>query len=150
MGIAARTDSTVPIPFPAVVWKRLLGESVSIDDLKDVDIEVVERFHFLMRTDLSEEEFQLYTQTVSLTFTAHLCDGTEVELIENGSCVPVTFATRHQFAHALIEARLQEGSEQIAAIRAGLHEILPSPLFATYTAAEIEQLIAGMQTCRCV
>jgi hypothetical protein len=37
MGIALLTRSPLPLDLPPLVWKKLVGDVVNVDDLRDVD-----------------------------------------------------------------------------------------------------------------
>jgi len=45
MGLSFRTKSNLPFQLPSMVWKTLVGERLTIDDIEEIDDETVERIH---------------------------------------------------------------------------------------------------------
>ena len=43
----------------------------------------------------------------------------------------------------VLDARLQESASQMRALRQGINDIVPLPLFALFTAQELEHLVCG-------
>merc|ERR1719319_962053 len=79
-------------------------------------------------------------------FVTRLSDGTERELCPGGARRVVTFENRHEFVKLVYEARLNEFSAQVRAIRSGIGEIIPLHLLALIHWKELEILICGKQS----
>ena len=66
-----------------------------------------------------------------------------VDLIPNGSNVPVTWSNRFVFAKKLEQFRLTEFASQVAAIATGLTSIVPTPLLSLLSWSELELKVCG-------
>ncbi len=66
-----------------------------------------------------------------------------MELIENGAEVEVTMANRQEYYQLASEARLNEHTQQVEAIRRGLGKIVPSQLLNLLTWRELELMVCG-------
>lgn len=78
-----------------IFWKRLCKMTITIEDLKDLDIY---RYQVLQLVLNGEYETM---------FAADLGDGEEIELIENGANIPVTDDNRQLFVQLYLEKYLE-------------------------------------------
>ena len=95
-------------------WKQLLGVPVSDEDLKAFDVMAWRTLHFrdpATGQQFNLEEYNQYFDT--LTYTTVLSDGTEIELIPNGSSKMVPFEDRFNWARLMLNARLNESALQV-------------------------------------
>jgi hypothetical protein len=79
IGFGIRTFCPLPLHFPPVFWKIILGEPLTAKDLTSFDTYSWQILEDLRKQSekLSEEEFEAIVQE---TFVTRLSDGTEVEL----------------------------------------------------------------------
>ena len=93
MGIAVRTNNTLELDLPSIVWKALVGQELEIADLTAVDQMCVSSMTLLLdekamaEKSINEDNFE---DVYSLDFTYPSADGHLVELVENGADQPVT------------------------------------------------------------
>jgi E3 ubiquitin-protein ligase HERC2 len=78
-----------------------------------------------------------------LRFLINSADGREVELIPNGRSTPVTFNNRRRFAELALAYRAGECDVHIAAIRRGLHSVVPKRALGLFSGPELETLVCG-------
>ena len=77
-------------------------------------------------------------------FVTRLSDGSEVELRPGGAAERVTLKNAAEYVALAQQARLHECSTQVAAIQAGLAQMLPIELLTLFSWRELEELICGV------
>jgi len=145
MGIALRTQVPLPLALPSIIWRPLVGEDLSRDDLMAIDSDVVgllEYFEHLEALGVTSENFE---QLVGgdLRFVAPLSDGSSVELMPGGRHVQVQYDNARHFASLLERARLGECIPMVAAIYEGLISVVPRQILPLFTWRELELLVCG-------
>jgi hypothetical protein len=65
LGLAFFNNVILDIKFPIVIYKKLLGLSTNIEDLKEIDEDLYKNFQFLLTTQEKNLE-----ETLCTTFTA--------------------------------------------------------------------------------
>lgn len=85
IGAALRTGVLVKLDLPSFVFKRLVGQPVTMWDFELVD-QVTAQLLTALSGDLTQETLP------ELTFTTMLSDKTTVELVPGGHSVPVTLS----------------------------------------------------------
>jgi len=142
MGVALRTSVLLSLDLPSVFWKAFVGEQLTLSDLEAVDTNVV---HLLdvIRNCHSADEFNKNFQDTPLYFTCALSDSLEVELLPNGSRMPVTFESRLLYSRLVEWIRLHESDVQMQAIRAGFGDIVPLAVLSLFTGEEMSTLLCG-------
>jgi E3 ubiquitin-protein ligase HERC2 len=146
MGMSLRTHLCLPFELPSLVWKKLLGQHVGLEDLRAIDT-IACQFLSAIRdcggdgiTD--EAAFRdVYGEKLFFTYTGS--DGAERELLEGGSSRRVTFDDRLQYCDLVQRHRLHEFDTHIAAITKGLQEVVPLNSLRLYTAQQAEVAFAG-------
>ena len=73
---------------------------------------------------------ELFADLIFDSFTTALSNGTEVEVVEGGAHIDVTWHNRAAYCAAVRKARLREGSTQTHAVLRGLNSLLPVRLLA--------------------
>lgn len=91
MGYAIRSTSPLPLNLHPIVWKRISGAKLNENDIKTSD---VSNHILLNKIRTADEEYFYTTGFDDLKFIVRLSDGSDKELIENGSNVGVTFENR--------------------------------------------------------
>ncbi|XP_033101041.1 probable E3 ubiquitin-protein ligase HECTD4 [Anneissia japonica] len=167
LGIALRADIPLDLDLMPCFWKGLVGIDMDIDaDLKEVDIvtykylqdleKVTNEKDFLsllakysvnenqeVECDEDEEESQ-YTHK----FTHTTLTGVEVELIDEGHDIRLSWDNRLEFIKAIRELRLEEMVcwERMQAVRCGLASIVPIQLLSIMSVQDIELRLCGLPT----
>jgi hypothetical protein len=138
MGCAMRTDSHFTLDLPALLWKKIIGEEVTMTDMEHVDKHFVDNLRHLENCDQVKFE-----QMGIENFTTKLSDGSIAELLPNGANIKVTYEKRQEYMELCLKARLEECSKQIEAISKGLKQIVPEPYFNIITHRDLEIEICG-------
>lgn len=89
IGGAIRGKTAIPLDLAPSLWKAILGEELSIQDLKETDTFSWQVLDGLKNEaeKLSDEEFEA---VIDQSFTTLLSDGSEVQLKQNGANIKVT------------------------------------------------------------
>eukprot|EP00903_Cladosiphon_okamuranus_P019656 g18070.t4 len=146
MGLSLRTRLCLPFQLPGLIWKRMLGLHVGFEDLAMVDI-IITQFITAIRTCekdglTSDKEFrEMYGERLFFTYTGS--DGVERELMPGGAARRVTFDNRFTFCRMVEQVRTHEFDAQVAAMAAGLSDIVPIKVLRLFTAAQLEVAVAG-------
>ncbi len=144
MGIAIRNQEYLPLDLPSLVWKKLVGDVVTEEDLAGVDLMLVESMQKLRTVETMGVDAESFNDIFMETFTVTTMDGryavglfvtccfallrvsfaahpvmlivcSTVELYPGGADVDVTFDTRHKFADMVIDFRYEYQSACCAA-----------------------------------
>ncbi len=87
--------------FSRAVYKRILGETVSIKDMETLDLEYYKSLLWMLDNDISDiitETFSVETDDFGVTEIVDLC--------ENGRNVPVTEENKQEYVQLMVEYRL--------------------------------------------
>jgi other hect domain ubiquitin protein ligase E3 len=137
MGVCIRTGANMMLDLSQIIWKRLVGQKITLDNLQEIEKKFVDKMnHFLT---ISESEFN---QT-ELFWTTILTDNLEIELKQGGSSIPVAYADRVEYVKLSMKAKLLESTLQCLAIKRGISKIIPSSILNIVTSKELEIWICG-------
>lgn len=87
--------------FSRAVYKRILGNSVSIKDMETLDLDYYKSLLWMLENDITEiitETFSIETDDFGVTEI--------VDLVENGRNIPVTEENKHEYVQRVVEYRL--------------------------------------------
>jgi E3 ubiquitin-protein ligase HUWE1 len=87
--------------FSRAVYKRILGQPVSIKDMETLDLDYYKSLLWMLENDISN----VLTETFSIE-TEAFGDTEIVDLIENGRNVPVTEENKQEYVQLVVEYRL--------------------------------------------
>ena len=146
MGMALRAKLCLPFEFPSLIWKSLVGEEITFDDLLAVDgitcrlLEAVR--HCENDGVVDQESFALkYGDKLHFVYTGS--DGVERDLRIGGGNQLVTFSNRLEFCDSTLSARLGEFSRQSQAMSKGLFEVVPTRALQLFSWQQLEALVCG-------
>lgn len=98
---------------PSIIWKLLVNDTPTLDDLEAVDLSVkqsIENLRHIEQTGIDEESF---AYTIFNTFETISSDQRTVELVPGGKDKEVTFANRHEFCDLVINVSGRESESNI-------------------------------------
>jgi E3 ubiquitin-protein ligase HUWE1 len=126
--------------FSRVVYKRILGNAVSVKDMESFDPDYYKSLVWLLENDITD----IITETFS-TAEDEFGVTTIVDLCENGRNIAVTEENKHEYVRLIVEHRLLSSvKEQMEWFLAGFHDIIPAELIAIFNEQELELLISGL------
>jgi hypothetical protein len=137
MGIALRTQQPLTLDLSHLIWKKLLGDPVDQQDLEAIDKLCIQALNELTRSD--EEGFK----ELDMTWSTQLSNGKEVDLKPHGRTIAVPYADRAEYVRLTIQQRLTESDTQIAAIKKGLHQVVPAHLMSLFSPHDLETMVCG-------
>lgn len=142
MGIAIRSKEYLALNIPSLIWKLLVGEAPTLDDLEAIDYSAVKSLRQLVEDPMLNADN--FSDIFYNTFTTTSSDGREVELMPNGAKRPVTFESRLEYRDRVLQYRLHEFDAQAAAVRSGLATIVPMALLSSLFGWEqLEEMVCG-------
>ncbi|TMW68516.1 hypothetical protein Poli38472_005984 [Pythium oligandrum] len=142
-GVAIRSQQYMSINIANLIWKKMVGERVTVEDLALVDSMLVSSMDKIRRIDRHGVTEEMFEDVVMETFTTLSADNRMVELKPGGEQIAVTFASRCEFA-GLVEAyRLREFDFQLEAILRGLSQVVPTNMLSLFTGSELELMVCG-------
>jgi len=87
--------------FSRAVYKRILGQTVSIKDMETLDLEYYKSLLWMLENDITDiitETFSVETDDFGITEI--------VDLVENGRNIPVTDENKQEYVQRVVEYRL--------------------------------------------
>ena len=106
LGFAIMSKSPIPLNLAPSVWKQLLGDQMTLNDLDCIDTlsaKILKDLQGHSKTTASEEEFEMYSG--SQNFVTVLSHGTEVPLCSDGFTKKVTRENLPEYIRLVILAR---------------------------------------------
>ncbi|XP_068081364.1 probable E3 ubiquitin-protein ligase HERC1 [Anabrus simplex] len=144
-GVAVRTKKPLAVPLAPLVWKLLVGEPATMDDLEEVDSLYTQSLRGIRDIHLSDVTEANFHEVIPLEcFEGTSCTGKVVPIIAGGRSIPLTYHNRLQYVEQAVHFRLHEMDLQVAAMREGMAWIIPVPLLSLVTAQHLEQLVCGL------
>ena len=142
MGIAIRGGHVLNLDLPSFVWKPLVQQSVTINDVAEIDSSAIQPLTDIQAA-LTQSDQPFNDLVSNITFTGIALDGNVVELKDNGVDINVTIDNYKEFIELYTSYKLNEVSQQIDAIKRGIRTIVPISLLPLFTCDELEQMICG-------
>lgn len=146
MGMSLRAKLDLPFELPPLIWKKLIGESVSLEDLMGIDVITAELLRAIRTCEddgiTSNSEFEMkYEDKLKFVYTSS--GGVLRELVPGGRVVQVSFDNRLEYCQLVENARLSEFDRQVAAMQQGLSEVVPLSAIQLFTSQQVELLVSG-------
>jgi hypothetical protein len=142
IGMAFRSGTVMDLKFPALVWKKLIGEPLDIEDLNGSDAYAVQAIRDLQKSKAQFSD-QMFNEYIDLNFTTQLSNGETVELCEGGYEKKVTRENVEEYNSLVLDARFDEGTKQIEAMKEGFNVIFPVNILNILTWKDVETRVRG-------
>jgi hypothetical protein len=92
MGVALRGKHTLNLDLPSIVWKQLVGSEITRYDLEAIDTFSYKVFDQVVNAENQEGvNAETFGDLIDLNFTTTSTDGREIELVEGGKDIKVTY-----------------------------------------------------------
>lgn len=143
IGISLRTKQLMSIELCSAIWKTIVGDVITVDDVERVDLGFMNSLRQVKEYQESDgdEEFEYI---FGLTFAVQDSAGNEVELLPSGSQVPVTLENRTKFYDLALEYRMSEWKQAAEAIAAGVYALVPQKALSLFTWEQLERAVKGV------
>jgi len=143
MGCSIRTKNFLNLDLPSIVWKQLVDVPITRKDLENIDRYLIQCLDDVINLHKKGIDDSNFNDIIQEKFVTCLSDGSEVELLNGGKSMMVTFAKRVEWAELVEKIRLNESKKQAEALRKGLCLIVPEGLLNLLTWRELETLVCG-------
>ncbi|CAF0748456.1 unnamed protein product [Adineta steineri] len=153
MGMAIRKKHYLDLKFPILLWKQLLKEQITIEDIEAIDAQSFTMINEMeknieqiksMDNDNDNDMETLFSSIMSeLRFDVVSSSGQSYELIPNGSEISITASNFKKYCSLYRQYRLNEFNRQINLIRDGLYSIIPCYYLNLFTPTELEEAVCG-------
>jgi ferredoxin len=143
MGLALRTRNLLNIRVTSVVWKALVGASITMSDIEAIDVLSTNALKGL-HVEEKNMPVELYnTEMADIKFTVTGSDSKVHELCKGGRTKSLTYANRQEYAALSFNFRSTEFAVQTAAIRRGLGKVVPLASLGLFSWRELETMVCG-------
>ena len=150
MGLAIRKKHYLDLKFPLLVWKELLNESITIEDIESIDIQAFTSINEIEKnleqtlTNKTTDMNLLFSSIINeLHFEVVSSASQTYELIPGGINIPITSENFKQYVSCYRQYRLNEFQRQIQFIRQGLCSVVPFYYLNFFTPKELEEAVCG-------
>jgi hypothetical protein len=120
--------------------KLLIGKSVSLEDLKDIDDVMFRGMKWILDNPVGE----LPSQLMFTTSSSEIGSSSEIELKENGASIIVTDENKKEYIELVVDHRLKGAIlSQAAAFCQGFHEFISRDELSVFGPHELDSVICG-------
>ncbi|CAM4811668.1 unnamed protein product [Rotaria magnacalcarata] len=151
MGMAIRRKHYLDLKFPNLLWKQLVDEPITMNDIEAIDIQSfaiikemeknLEKYQFI---DVGSDTNYLFSSVMSeFRFDIVSSSGHTYELIPGGKDIPITADNFKEYCMRYRDYRLTEFRRQIDYIRQGLCSVVPNDFMTLLTSSELEEAVCG-------
>ncbi|XP_052749366.1 probable E3 ubiquitin-protein ligase HERC4 isoform X2 [Galleria mellonella] len=141
-GLAIYNSIIIYVPFPLVLYKKLLGESVMLDDLTDLYPTLANSLKNLL--DYPDDDVE---EVFSLCFAVNteVFGQIEVHLLkEDGENVPVTHENKEEYVELYVDFLLNKSvSNQFKAFNQGFQKVCGSNIIKLFRSHELMSVVIG-------
>ncbi|CAG9335133.1 unnamed protein product [Blepharisma stoltei] len=143
-GSGIRTNQSLSLSLPIIVFKHLLYENVTTEDLRDFDFPLYKFLHKLRNLEVYGITSENFGQHISERFIVKYGEKV-MELCEDGANIDVTFENVGHYADLLEKHKLFENPKAYDSIRKGIAIVIPIDKLNLFTAAQLRELICAKQ-----
>eukprot|EP00164_Ancoracysta_twista_P004501 GFYU01006067.1.p1 GENE.GFYU01006067.1~~GFYU01006067.1.p1 ORF type:complete len:841 (-),score=152.56 GFYU01006067.1:99-2621(-) len=141
LGLAIYNGVILDLHFPHVVYKKLMGQRPTLDDLKVAQPSLGRGLQQLLYYDGDVEDTFCRTFTVDQEIYGQI---RTVELKKNGDDIPVTNSNRMEYVSLYVKYLLDDSIEQqFTAFSQGFHMVCGGDALRIFRPEELELLICG-------
>ena len=144
MGIAIRGKEYLALNIAPIIWKLLVKDTPTIDDLEGIDYHQVKVLKDIRASDLSPDVFGMAYEGIG--FTSVSSDDRTVDLLPHGDTIPLTYDNRLEYCDLMLNYRLHEFDHQVESIRRGIASVVPMRLLSLFTWEQLETMVCGEST----
>jgi E3 ubiquitin-protein ligase HUWE1 len=134
--VRVHLSAHLAVPF----LKQLIGETVAIDDLIDIDDGLHKAMKWLLDNSVSSLPDEMFFVADKQDIGLHQ----QIELKPNGAAIPVTDENKAEFVALMVDYRLRgRTAEQFDAFSGGFQTFVTRDDLAFFDAQELDRLICG-------
>ncbi|XP_077421895.1 putative E3 ubiquitin-protein ligase HERC6 isoform X3 [Vanacampus margaritifer] len=137
-GLALHNDNMVHMPFPLVLFRKLLGVKPSLDDMKEFEPTVAEGLRCILE-DYSADVLEDMETTFTVTW-----GGDEVELDPKDADKLVTSSNKKEFVSAFVNYAFSKSVEGVfEAFKRGFFKVCEADVVAFFQPEELQAVMVG-------
>jgi E3 ubiquitin-protein ligase HERC2 len=121
VGVSMRQKLYLPFAFPSIVWKQLVGEPVTLDDVCQVDEACAVQLTDMKDMARLGSRADFESKYGAAVFVISGSDGQSVELLPGGATLRVTWDTRDQFVRLAESFKIHEFDAQVMSLEVNLY-----------------------------
>lgn len=142
LGLAIYNDVLLPVQFPLVVWRKLLGANPTLDDLRELDPPLGRNLQLLLDYQGGDEQ-DAFEMTFEITREVY-GETRLVPLVLNGASIPVTKDNKQAFVDAYVRYLLVDSVvHQFGAFARGFLRVAGGPFLQLLRAEDLQRIING-------
>lgn len=141
LGFAIRSKSAMNWHFPPLIWKQIIGETPT-----DQDLEGIDAYSYKVLKDIrshARRAPELFDQAVQETFETYLSNGQAVELCPGGKERQVTHENYEEYIDLVVATRLNECRKQMEWLKEGIHYVIGADILSFLTWEDVELRACG-------
>lgn len=143
LGMAIRQKSYIDFKFPLLLWKQLVRDRLTYDDIEAVDMQSFTMINEVERMMEQPDDDVLSSIFDELRFEVVSSNGEVFDMIPDGHSIPVTMMNFSAYSQHYRHYRLHEFDRQIECIRQGLYSVVPGFFLSLFTAHQLEEAVCG-------
>lgn len=141
-GLAIYNFTIINLPFPIALYKKLLGETVGLDDLADLDPQLTRSLRDLLDYEGGDEE-EVYGLNFSVT-QDYFGESKSVPLKSGGEDIAVTQQNKQEYVDLLVDYKLNSSIEQqYKAFHDGFYRVCGGIVLKLFQPLELMDLVTG-------
>ncbi|CAD8049649.1 unnamed protein product [Paramecium primaurelia] len=145
LGLALYNQVLLDINFPQLVFKKLMNEPVSFEDLKELDLDTYKALNLLNEYEKDDIE-EAFAINFSITEYDNWGQALNVELIQNGQQIMVTQKNKQQYIQLCTEYYLNSSiQKEFQRFHAGFWKVVDGNGIKLLTGAELQTMILGQK-----
>lgn len=146
-GIAIYNQVLINLPFPLVLYKKILKENLELEDLSYLDPLLTKNLREIVATTFERDEFDAIFGDLTFVITLQTYGSpVDFELCPDGKDKKLTYDNRHEYVELywryILETSVQK---QFAAFLRGFMKVLDSDILQIFHAEELMQLVSGQK-----
>ena len=144
-GLAIYNQVIIYLPFPLVLYKKILNEKLELEDLNSLDPILFKNMKEILDTSYSEQEFDAIYGDLNFTITLNIWGSpVEFELEKGGKDKILNYKNRIDYVNLYWNYILNESvKEQFCAFKTGFSKVMDTNTLCLFRAEELMQLVTG-------
>eukprot|EP00210_Caulerpa_lentillifera_P001904 g1831.t1 len=143
IGLALFNGYLLNLQLPLVFYKKLLGQELNAEDLKDVHPDIHRSLKHILDMDSGVEDLGLF---FSVEDNTGLGSRQEVDLKANGSEIAVTEQNKHEYVQLYTHYLLEEQVKSVFdPLKSGFLEVCQSVNLNSLQPIELEEILCGLK-----
>jgi len=140
IGLAIYNGVILDIHFPEVVYRKLCGKTLTIEDIESYDPEI---YRSMKQTKEYNGDISDFCLTFAVTYQ-YFGETKTYNLKPNGVNIDVTEDNKHEYINLLKKYYLEDAiRQQFNAFQQGFLEVVGGPALGLFAPKELENLICG-------